>query len=335
MYFSWVLPTYISKSMSRAISDLPKYIDSEDMSFLRNSRENALNKMMEEVARIDGIRLEKYNSTLDAWKSKNQAYAPCVQAQAEMKKASAFSARVSSIYTLFRSTTNHLGPWIAFIIILITIVLFLSFLSSMTKKNFDNLKNRDKESERISRFKEWLLRIFPPELNPITYTKKLASRLRIKNDVDGIDRKKMQGGRCGSTWIDAGDTCLNTQNPEPYKTGLRENDQDVYMPWLIQGSFYVPQCEDTYTKDEETGKTKLTDKIYYNDYGLTCAYDSKERPKPAATTSTTTDSSANTTSAISANNVGNNSSTNSSTSSLASNNQSNYVVGKFALVSGK
>jgi hypothetical protein len=139
-----------------------------------------------------------------------------------------------------------------------------------------------KLAEQINPSK-WFSSIFPSGINPFKSVTKLASRVTIKNNVDGIDRPTLKGGRCGNTWIDAGDTCLNTQNPEPYKTGITENDQDVYMPWLIQGTFYVPQCEDTFIKNDGTGKSKMTDTIYFSDLGLRCSSDNKVRPKPINT----------------------------------------------------
>ena len=313
--------------MLKILTDLPRYIEAEDVKFLQNSRENVLNQMLEEISKIDKVRLDKYNAKLDGWKSKNEAYAPCVQAQADMKKASAMSARVSSIYTVIRSIANHLGPWFAFIIILIMIVLMVSYSTSKSKKPFSKLQfmKDSKLAEQINPSK-WFSSIFPSGINPFKSVTKLASRVTIKNNVDGIDRPTLKGGRCGNTWIDAGDTCLNTQNPEPYKTGITENEQDVYMPWLIQGTFYVPQCENTFVKDDGTGKSKMTDTIYFNDLGLRCSSDNKVRPKPINAASLTT-STKDTKSKSSSN-------TNENNIDMQENDGSNQL-GSFVLISGQ
>ncbi|NDB85654.1 MAG: hypothetical protein EB127_23555 [Alphaproteobacteria bacterium] len=318
--------------MLKMITDLPKYIDAEDVKFLQDSRENVINKIIDEISKIDKARLEKYNAKLDAWKSKNSAYAPCIQAQADMKKAAAMSARVSSIYTMFRSIANHLGPWFALLMILVMIVLLMSYFTSKSRKPLNKMKfyREGQLSEQVSRLQLWISYYIPPEMNPFKAIKKLSSRVTIKNTVDGIDRPKTIGGRCGNTWIDAGDTCLNTQNPEPYKTGITEDNQDVYMPWLVQGTFFVPQCENTFIKDDGTGKPKMTDTIYFNDLGLRCSSDNRVRPKQPTTTPTSASTSAATANIMDANNLSGNDDANRQTSSSAANR-----IGSFVLVSGQ
>ena len=334
IFSSWPLPSYIPTVMLKMITDLPKYIDAEDVKFLQNSRENVINKIIDEISKIDKSRLEKYNAKLDAWKSKNGEYAPCIQAQAEMKKASSMEARVSSIYTVFRSTANHLGPWFALLMILVMIVLLMSYFTSKSRKPINEMKfyREGQLSEQVSRLQAWLEYYIPPEMNPFKAIKKLSSRVTFKNNIDGIDRPKVTGGRCGNTWIDAGDTCLNTQNPEPYKTGITEDNQDVYMPWLVQGTFFVPQCEETFIKDDGTGNPKMTDTIYFNDLGLRCSSDNRVRPKDKNKTTSSS------TSAATATNLdASKSSENDNANAYRQLNSSSDAnrIGSFVLVSGQ
>lgn len=250
----WVLPWYFAYQINEIDNNLyPQHADK-----IVELRDTFYTRASDILKKINDNRRITNDKLIDQWNVKTNAYNECRKVKALELQANAVS---SSVTVVVNSTANHLGPWLALIVMILTIILFSVFVA-LSYRSSGNSGGSSSNSSSNLFFLNWLHKIF----------KKHTKRFALKHSEDGQARPS-NGGRCGSEWIadvqGNSNMCLNTASPPDIKTKFYEKDSAVYIPWLVQDTFFVPQCESSYIIDKD-GNKQPTDKKYYIDGGLTC-----------------------------------------------------------------
>lgn len=244
----WIVPWYFKYQLNEIDENLYPNHTAQMIAFRDkfHARATQILETLNESRKIDNDKL------IDEWNVKTATYNECRKVQAMEKQAGAVS---SSVLVLVNSTATHLGPWLALIVMILTVILLAVFIS-MSSRSGSNKKSHAKGVHSY----------IPKSL--VKFTKLLA----LKHSEDGESRPS-SGGRCGNEWIADAEgnsrSCLNTISPADIKTKFYEHDSPVYIPWLVQDTFFVPQCESSYIIDK-AGNKQPTEKKYYIDGGLTC-----------------------------------------------------------------
>jgi len=220
--------------------------------------------------------VEKYNKDYSApvqlkiadWYKDRNINVENFKAAAEDKRANAAMKEAGQISKFVASVLTSLGPYIALLLFIFLLIAGVALMATVMKspKNIKSAlkKQKAKADKMYKNFK------VPDYLNPFSKMKGLMNRFSMSHSPNAFSRPRMRTGRCGNGWIDGGGTCINSQSPPDFDTQIYEGDNPVFIPWLVQDTFFLPQCEETYTIDENGKKTRTEKGKYFTDNGLTC-----------------------------------------------------------------
>lgn len=266
----WTVPWYITSQLNGINEhDYPNHVAA-----IKQHKDKFTDKVTKILDNIYTERDKNNSKLIDEWNVKSKAYTECKIAQAKVSASNAIS---STLIILINSTASHLGPWLAFIVMIISFIIFSVYLAKSSSEP-SSLSSSYSVPEPPSLYMPfWLSNLISRSKSLLRrYTKLFA----ISHSEDGQQRPA-EGGRCGNEWVDNKDpassnTCLNTVSPPDIKTKFTENGSPVYIPWLVQDTFFVPQCESSYIINDNDEKVP-TEKTYYIDNGLTCSPETKDR----------------------------------------------------------
>ena len=283
-----VVPPYIVKNLNELMeqlkSDYPG-IESRDMykgrDGLLEKKDQTLKAITDlingEKTGFNKILKDKYDAKYAMWAQKENSFNECRKAQSAAMAAKAQMPSTKANAALLEGLMHYVVP----VIFIIVIILICGGMASMG--GGDSSSNEDNSSSQYqSSSKKPGWSFLPSWLNPGYSANMFFNRFSTSHSENAVDRPIVVEGRCGDKWIDAGTNCYNLQSPTPYKVSSKnpnEDNKDVYMPFLIQDTFFLPQCEETFVYDEE-GNPQRTNKQYYTDNGLSCEKLSTPKPNP-------------------------------------------------------
>jgi hypothetical protein len=279
----WVFPAYMIVQMDGVIDDL------KNLDLTKSENEGAeikLTKLKGEIqANVTGLlkelndaRVAKYEKDFEDYKMKVSSYNECVKTQNEKLKIEVEQLKAQAqkdlASTNFQMAREGGKDFMAYVVLVFVIWLFVMFCVRQYRKSRapppqkeqrNRIETRKAATDNNSNIGDSIMSMFRYYYNMVT------NMFTDNTLAKGFGRKRIWGGRCGDQWIDNGTTCLNTVSPLPYNTGRTDDEtgNDVMVPFLIQESYFVPQCEKTFSYDENY-KAKPTSVKYFKDNGLTC-----------------------------------------------------------------
>jgi len=272
-----MVPKYIALEMEKALKKFNEAYPTENGKYndLNAKKDTTLSKLDEIVKEFNADIMVKYGKAKSNYDTKNNTYQTCKKIQAELLAAWAITPGALGKAALLKG----LSSWLVLLVIILILIfagVFMAFLWGLGRRKPSKSNNRSRNNKPGFSF-------LPTFMNPGYSFSMMFNRFAFVHSKDGEDRPIVKEGRCGGKWVDAGGSCYNSQSPTSYKVldqEPNEDGKDVYMPFLIQDTFFLPQCEETFVYDDN-GNAQLTKYLYYKDKGMSCTKLSNPTKRPA------------------------------------------------------